>query len=262
MYEFTDTNAVPTQTLGLAMSFGGVYFEEVIAGYKTLNVGGRELIGNELETATGKGKDGVTITGQTLPPRPLTIQYKLDAKTDAECRYNFETLNFLLRKNGKNNVAIQFTDEPGRTYYGRLQSVDEVPYDRNTVVGTFTLLCEDPYKYGESIESSGTSITIGDFCPYDVLPDLITATLSANASKITIDNTTTGKHIILNGTYTAGQVLIVDIANRIITLNGQNIKNNLDYVESDFRSFVVSPGDVITMTPPSNMTIAMRGRWL
>jgi len=116
MYGFTDTNAIPEQTLGLAMSFGGVYFEEVLSGYKTLNVGGRELIGNELETATGKGKDGVTITGQTLPPRPLTIQYKLDAKTDAECRHNFETLNFLLRKNGKNNVAIQFTDEPGRTY--------------------------------------------------------------------------------------------------------------------------------------------------
>ena len=262
MYGFTDTNEMPEQTLGLAMSFGGVYFEEVIRGYTTLNVGGRELIGNELETATGKGRDGVTITGQTLPPRSLIVQYKLDAKSDAECRYNFETLNFLLRKNGKNNVAIQFTDEPWRTYYGRLQSVDEVPYDRNTVVGTFTILCEDPYKYGESIESVGTSITIGDFCPYDVLPDLITATLSANASKITIDNTTTGKHIILNGIYTAGQVLIVDIANRIITLNGQNKKNNLDYVESDFRSFVVSPGDVITMTPTSSMTIAMRGRWL
>ena len=262
MYGFTDTNEIPEQTLGLAMSFGGIYFEEVLSGYTTLNVGGRELIGNELETATGKGRDGVTITGQTLPPRSLIVQYKLDAKSDAECRYNFETLNFLLRKNGKNNIAITFTDEPGRTYYGRLQSVDEVPYDRNTVVGTFTLLCEDPYKYGESIESVGTSIMIGDFCPYDVLPDLITATLSANATKITIDNTTTGKHIILNGTYTAGQALVVDIANRIITLNGQNIKNNLDYVESDFRSFTVSPGDVITMTPSSSMTIAMRGRWL
>ncbi|MPM87951.1 hypothetical protein SDC9_135052 [bioreactor metagenome] len=262
MYGFTDTNAIPEQTLGLAMRFGGVYFEEALSGYKTLNVGGRELIGNELETATGKGNDGSVITGQTLPSRMLTIQYKLEAKTDAECRHNFETLNFLLRKNGKNNVAITFTDEPGRTYYGRLQSVDDVPYDRNTVTGTFTLYCENPYKYGDSLESVGTSITIGEFCPYDVLPDLITATLSTDATKITIDNTTTGKHIILNGTYTAGQTLVVGIANRIITLNGQNIKNNLDYVESDFRSFVVSPGDVITMSPSSSMTIAMRGRWL
>ena len=71
MYEFTDTNALPEQTLGLAMSFGGKYIEDEISGYKTLNIGGRELLSNELETATGKGRDGVTVTGHTLPARTL-----------------------------------------------------------------------------------------------------------------------------------------------------------------------------------------------
>lgn len=262
MYEFTDTNAVPTQTLGLAMSFGGSYIENEIPGYKTLNIGGRELLSNELETATGKGKDGTTVTGQTLPARVLTVQYLLEAKTPEECRYNFEKLNYVLRKFGKMDVAIQFTDEPGRTYYGRYQSATDVPYDRNTVTGSFTIYCQDPYKYGDSFEATGTSITIGNHTPYEVRPSLITATLGANASKITIDNVTTGRHIILNGAYTAGQVLILDIEKRTVTLNGQNIKNNLDFVESDFFGFVLSPNDVITISPVSTMAIAVRGRWL
>lgn len=263
MYEFTDTNEMPVTSLtGLSMLFNNMRLEEEISGYTTLNVGGRELIGNEIKTQSAGGMDGVIITGQTLPARRLTIQYKLEAKTNAECRYNFNQLNYLLRQYGKIDVPISFTDEPEATYHGRYETAEDVPFDRNTVVGSFTLLCADPYKYMDEKTMTGTSITVGEFTPYDMTPDEICFTLSANATKITVDNTTTGRHIILNGTYTAGQEIIIDIASNTITRNGQNIMSNLDFVESDFHDFKLSAGDVITCMPSSTMQIKVRGRWL
>ena len=263
MYEFTDTNEMPVVSLtGLSMLFNGMYLEDEIPGYTTLNVGGRELIGNEITTQSAQGMDGIIITGQTLPARRLTVQFKLEAKTKEECRYNFNQMNYLLRKYGKTDVPIIFTDEPEATYHGRYETADDVPFDRNTVIGSFTLLCVDPYKYLNEQTMTGTSLTVGEFTPYDMTPDEIRFVLSANATKITLDNATNGRHIILNGSYTAGQTVVIDIRNNNITLNGQNIMSQLDFVESDFHEFKFSAGDVITCTPVSTMNIKVRGRWL
>ena len=263
MYIFTNTTEMATESTGLIMTFGGDVFDAEIPGYTILNVGGRELLSDELKKQSADGMDGAIITGHTTPARELIVQYKLEAGSDAECRFNFDKLNYLLQKNGKNDVPIMFSDEPEVVYYGRFERADSVPYNSNNVVGTFTLYCQRPHKYKAQATMSGTgSITAGDFSYYALKPDEIALTLSANATKITIDNTTTGRHIILNGTYTAGQVLIIKIPENEITLNRQNIMKNLDYVESDFHEFLLSVGDVITCTPSSPMSIKVRGRLL
>lgn len=262
MYNFTDTNAIPEAFNTLAMDYGGLVFEEEISGYRTLNVGGRELISNELEIVRGVGMDGSTVVGETLPSRTLVIQYMLKASSKEECLYNFEKLNYLLRSFGKNQVAITFSDEQNRTYYGRFSEATEVPFDRNTVVGTFTIFCSDPYKYNSVVVYSGTSVTIGTISDYEMKPELIKLTLGSNASKITITNSTTGKRIILNGTYTSGQVLLINIKGRTVTVNGQNKKMDLDFVESDFYSFGLSNGDTVTSSPTGTLEITTRGRVL
>ncbi|WP_373752381.1 hypothetical protein, partial [Jeotgalibaca porci] len=81
-------------------------------------------------------------------------------------------------------------------------------------------------------------------------------------SKITVDNNSTGRHIVLNGTYKANDIIKIDIDGKLITQNNRNIMNNLDYVTSDFHEFWLHDGDTIQVTPiNSDLTISFQGRW-
>ena len=61
MYDFIDTtqaqasagSSLPAE----AMSYNGVYLENEIAGYRTLSVSGRDLLGSEVKDETKDGND-------------------------------------------------------------------------------------------------------------------------------------------------------------------------------------------------------------
>ncbi len=264
MYKFVDTaESQETSKIlsSVAMNFNGEFLERLIPWYRTLNVGGRELIGVNVETAEDiSGRDGDYILGQTLPSRTLTIEYKLETKNNSEFRYAFNKMNEILHT--KEDVPILFIDEPDYTFYGRFNGFDDIPYNTNIITSNFTILCQDPYKYAQQKLITGNPIALGYICPYGIVPDEIKVTIGQNTDKITIDNNTTGRHIVLDGEFTAGQELIIDIKNNKITLNGQNRMNYLDYVKSDFHNFLVHDRDTIQVNPDSKMALKIRGRLL
>jgi len=244
----------------VAMEYDGYLLENEIQGYRTLKVKGREMLNVDIQTENPAGRDGSYINGQTLPARELTITYMLRAKSNEEFQFKYSLLmNKLLKTE---DVPVRFADQPDVTFYGRYSQTDDIPDDKNWVVASFTIYCQDPFKFNSPINLTGDPLEVGFISHYRIKPDEIKIIVGSTATKITVDNVTTGRHIILNGTYTAGNEIKIRIPNNTITKNGQNIMNNLDPQESDFHSFLVNNGDVINVTPNSQLSLTVRGRTL
>lgn len=91
MYKFVDTTEsqsgsnLPSE----ALEFNGEYIEEMIPGYRTLHVRGREMIGNELTDMEVGITDGSRYQYRRYLPRTITVTYQLMAETNEKFRAAF-----------------------------------------------------------------------------------------------------------------------------------------------------------------------------
>lgn len=262
-YKFTKLTGVPVEVPGLSFTFGGLNPTSTMPGFEVLTVQGRELLSDEIDYSTTEERDGGVITAHSLPVRILTIQYRLTATSNEECRDNFNKLNAFLRQGGKVDRAIVFSDEPNATFYGRYNTAEEAPADRNTLVSSFTILCVDPYKYVlQEIKTGTQNVTMGNEIPYPTKPTRIKLTPTGTISKVVVTNTSTGKKIVLNGSYLANGVIEIKIPENTILVSGENRMQDLDYIESDFHKFLISSGNIISVSPSMAIEVTVRSRWL
>ena len=96
MYRFRDT--VKTKEAleyfgSEAFSINGEYLENIVPGYRTLSVSGRELLESEISTLSIAGINGEQYLQRRHPARILTIKYQINADTCEEFREAFNTLN-------------------------------------------------------------------------------------------------------------------------------------------------------------------------
>lgn len=233
-----------------SMQYNGVYLEDLVAGYKTVNVKGRETLAVAIGTS-GKmpQRDGERIQEVTVQTREIVITYSLVAETNEAFRIAYDTMKHHLLWE-RDPVPIRFDDEPEYTYCGIAFSVPEVDPGLNTVLGEIRIYCADPYKYSDPVSITGTGAVSAllDGMSFPFRPTL-KVTLASNAAKINLSNLSTGKNVILNGNYSSGDVILVNIPDSTITRNGGNIKSHLDFVESDFFNFLVKEGDQLGVSP-------------
>lgn len=158
MYKFIDTIDAPEKK-GLpkeAMSFNGDFLEELVPGYRTLSVSGRELASTEIQSYQLGIRDGKRHVYARIPERELTIKYLLEAPTNEDFRDLFNRLNIALFS--EKDVEIWFNDEPEMIWSGSKSQSAGVPEGINRIISTFTILLSDPYKY---TRSDATSVTWG-----------------------------------------------------------------------------------------------------
>lgn len=148
MYDFRDlsphTGADAASWPAEAMVFNGKLFEREIPEYRTLQVQGRELLGQALSTLVVGNQDGERLQSQRYPAREITVKYQVDAGTSQRFREIFYQLNALLQ--GQNN-KFYFLDDTTKYYLGTLSEMEAVPGGSNSVVSSFTILCTDPFAY-------------------------------------------------------------------------------------------------------------------
>lgn len=259
MYKFVDlTEGQSFDSLpSVAMEYDGYLLENEIKGYRTLNVKGREMLNVNLETENPSGRNGTYIVGQTLPHRELIVTYMLKVDSNEEFQYSYSLLMKKLLKD--DDVEIRFADQPDVHFEGRYFASDDVPDNRNGVISSFSIYCQNPHKHRENVTLTGNPLTVGFLSHYSMKPDEIRLVLGAATTKLTVDNLTTGRHIILNGSYAAGDEIKIRIPENTITKNGQNIMKNLDPQESDFHNFLVNNEDTINVTPDSEVSLSVRG---
>ena len=160
MYSFTDTTGTPgAGTLPVeAMSINGHYIENLIEGYRTLTVSGRELMAASIDNYTVGNTPGAYYRGAKLPTRTITVQYQLLADDEADFREKFNMLNSILNVE---QAKLIFADEADKYFVGTRASVGSVPAGVNSVRGSFDIVCSDPYKYAVE-EKTFTAVANAD----------------------------------------------------------------------------------------------------
>lgn len=156
-YDFIDTNEQQTKTANLpseAMRFNGEFIENLIDGYRTLTVTGREMLSTNINILKLNQSPGRWNFGTTVDERYITIKYKLRADTPSELMLKWRKLNEVLNNSPLGypveNAEISFNDEEGVFYYGMKGDVATIPEGKLEVISSFTLFFGDPFKYGLS----------------------------------------------------------------------------------------------------------------
>ena len=146
MYNFVDTVGKQTSYIlpSEALMINGEYIENLIDGYRTLSVSGREALSPEIDTFSVGIRNGSTFKSKKYPARTITVYFQLVANTPEQFREYFNTLAGIL---DVENAELIFRDEEDKYFIGTPSFIDKVESGRNAVTGSFEILCTDPFKY-------------------------------------------------------------------------------------------------------------------
>ena len=154
IYSYEDTPAVVNPTTpslpAEAVSINGTYIEQMVAGYRTLYVKGRESLATELNTYSVGTAHGEKVKGTRYPARTLTIGFQLLAPTNADFRFRFNQLNNIL---SIGEADFIFNDETDKYFTGYPVMDAEVEAGRNNVVGEWKLYCAYPFKRSTTVKT-------------------------------------------------------------------------------------------------------------
>ena len=176
MYNFIDVSETSEGTFlpSEALKINGEYIENMIPGYRTLTVSGREALSPEVYTFETWNRDGSGLTNKRYPERVINVTYQLIAANNSAFRDAYNKLGGILNVV---DAELIFNDEPDKFFIGTPSNIGEVDPGKNPVVGQFDSLCLDPFKYSvteyESTPTAGSkSVTIeynGTFKSYPTL---------------------------------------------------------------------------------------------
>ena len=145
MYNFIDVTEISGSVLpSEALKINGEYIENLIPGYRTLNVLGREALSPEVETYETGIRDGSTLKSKRYPERVITVTYQLIAESAAAFRSAYNKLGRIL---DTEDAELIFNDEPDKFFVGTPSAIGEIEPGSNAVVGEIEILCTDPFKY-------------------------------------------------------------------------------------------------------------------
>lgn len=146
MYNFIDTNEVSDGAIlpSEALKINGEYIENLIDGYRTLSVAGREALSPELETIETGVRDGSKLKSKRYPARNIIVTYQLIAESSEAYREAYNKLGRIL---DVEEAELIFNDEQDKFFTGTPVAIGEVEAGRNSVTGEFEILCADPFKY-------------------------------------------------------------------------------------------------------------------
>lgn len=146
MYNFIDTTeeALDGVLPSEALSINGEYIENLIDGYRTLHVSGRESLSAEIESFEVGVRDGSDVLYRRYPARIITVTYQLIAESNEAFRAAYNKLGGILNVD---DARLIFNDEQDVFYTGTPSSMGDVEPGKNAVVSEFEIYCADPFKY-------------------------------------------------------------------------------------------------------------------
>ena len=179
MYDFRETTPFKgsddNQRPAEAMLIDGKYIEDLIPGYSTLQVSGRELLSQSIEKQTIGKSDGEFIQYARNPSRDIVVGYRLAAADNLSFRQAFYKLNSILHGDSH---QVSFNDDPSKYWLATLSDIDDVPKGRNAITSSFTLFVPDGIAHSVATKTA-------DNMPYKNVPvNLLTGTTVVNTGII------------------------------------------------------------------------------
>ncbi|MEN2365243.1 distal tail protein Dit [Lacticaseibacillus paracasei] len=164
MYDFRETTPFKgsddNQRPAEAMLIDGQYIEDLIPGYSTLQVSGRELLSQSIEKQTIGKSDGEFIQYARNPSREIVVGYRLAASDNLSFRQAFYKLNSILHGDSH---QVSFNDDPSKYWIATFSDIDDVPKGRNAITSSFTLFVPDGIAHSVATKTA-------DNMPYKDVP--------------------------------------------------------------------------------------------
>lgn len=145
MYNFIDVTETAEVVLpSEALKINGEYIENLIDGYRTLSVSGREALSPELDTYTAGISDGERLKSKRYPARVIVVKYQLISSSSESFRAAYNELGGILNVK---DAELIFNDEQDKFFIGTPSTIGEIEPGKNAVIGEFEIVCTDPFKY-------------------------------------------------------------------------------------------------------------------
>ena len=130
-----------------AVKINGIYIEDAITGFTTINSTGRETLTREVISNSYK-RDGSVVDYSRYPEREIIIQFAIETDTNGTFRDKYTKLLGML--DGE-DADIQFNDDIDKFLTGTISVEEpEEKYGR-FCIGTYKIHCADPFKYSTSV---------------------------------------------------------------------------------------------------------------
>lgn len=203
------------------------------------------------------GRPGAVLLGSELPPRVFRVRLFLDAGVSlgAEGRSEVRHLlyGWLCAPDG---AELELPGEPGLTWRDAVvtdaSDWDSLFEDGSCVI---ELTCFDPVAYGEEKSSEASALTVGG--TWATWP-VATLTALAGTSVKVADGS--GRYVLVERDFSAGDVVVMDFAAEAVTVDGEDASADVA-VESTF--FSLDPGaHTLTFSGCSAHTVSWTERWL
>lgn len=189
------------------------------------------------------GHPGAFLIGENIKARPLPFEVAILADNDEDLKAKADQL-FDWAYNEKAQ-PLSYTDQPGKTFYAKLEGSGEFDKLAAYGEGTLTFICPDPYKY-DTETTANDSLAAGVAKDITITndgraatPATITATFTGAGDNFTVTGPD-GKQIKVIRTFSAGQILEIETGKLKITLNGQTIMPSLAIAS---RKILLQKGD-------------------
>ncbi|RND62582.1 hypothetical protein FAM18123_01092 [Lacticaseibacillus paracasei] len=207
------------------MLIDGQYIEDLIPGYSTLQVSGRELLSQSIEKQTIGKSDGEFIQYARNPSREIVVGYRLAAADNLSFRQAFYKLNSILHGDSH---KVSFNDDPSKYWIATFSDIDDVPKGRNAITSSFTLFVPDGIAHSVATKTA-------DNVPYkDVPMNLLTGTSNQETSATVYPNQWNAPSQNPNISVTPGQKFVytifitndntVDLAVGVVAASGKTWK--------------------------------------
>ena len=203
------------------------------------------------------GRPGAVLLGCELPPRVLNVRLFLDAgvtlMAEERSAIRHELYGWLVAPMG---TELSLTGEPDLTWRDAVvtgvSDWDSLFEDGSCEV-EFT--CFDPVTYGDGKSSTASALTVGG--TWATWPVVTLTALAGDSVKVADGS---GRYVLVERDFSAGDVVVMDFAAEVVTVGGEDASADVA-VESTF--FSLSPGPhSLTFSGCSAHTVSWTERWL
>lgn len=126
----------------------GQYIEDLITGFRTLGVDGREELDLDVVSSEIDTSDGGRYMRRRIKSRVLKVHFYLSDATAAGFSAKFNTLKTKLHSIKESQII--FSDDDGVYFTGTFRKLTLAYKGSEVTRGTIEILCADPFKYAVS----------------------------------------------------------------------------------------------------------------
>ena len=236
-----------------ALSYNGHDFSEYVTA-ELVEPAGHAL---ESRALSVPGRPGAVLLGCELPPRVFRVRLFLDAgvtlTAEERSAIRHELYGWLCAPEG---AELELPGEPGLTWRDAVvtdaSGWDSLFEDGSCVI---ELTSFDPVAYGEEKSSEASALTVGG--TWATWPVVTLAALAGDSVKVADES---GRYVLVERTFAAGDVVVMDFAAESVAVEGADASADVA-VESTF--FSLDPGArTLAFSGCSAHTVSWTERWL